>query len=550
MPGIFAYGVQTAGYRKFYNNTVDGLMSFGVKSGQTLSGTEVRNNIAATSNFTASGLTVSNNLTGDGQYVDRNARNYRLLPQSPAINAGMALPPYTDGFTGSAPDQGALEYNTPGFVAGALIRQTDVPTLNFSCTQDSGGATATCNIANLPLARKIPLDFKVQIGTASPSQNCLTTMNYTTHLGTAVCPGVPTGGQTGVQPILAQYPGGTMSPTGAIIDLGGGVVPPAPVLISPINGAITPLFPQYRWQAISGVSAYTITVVDMQSTQTVVNRTYPPTVCTGGTCSVTPSDPADRLTGNHTYAWYASAFGGGEWGPWSAPGLFLASVPPGQPTWISPSGIFVPNPPTLTPQYQWSKVDDTVLYYLVVFNLETFSLQFAQVFDYLANPSICSGTVCTVTPNVSGSTLINGVPYGVYVAALNYAGAGPWSAGVAFIPFVVPGIPVQGAPSGTQPSTPTYQWNKVQGATDYFISVLNSSGTQVFGQWVNSASTCATTPCQLQQPTALPVGAYSWFILSSNPAGMSAYSTGMSFSVTAPPSGPTATPPPAPTFVP
>lgn len=45
-------------------------------------------------------------------YTDKDA-DFRLKPASAAVDRGLALPNVTDGFTGSAPDLGALELGQP-----------------------------------------------------------------------------------------------------------------------------------------------------------------------------------------------------------------------------------------------------------------------------------------------------------------------------------------------------------------------------------------------------------------------------------------------------
>ncbi|HEY2587176.1 MAG TPA: carbohydrate-binding protein [Tepidisphaeraceae bacterium] len=47
--------------------------------------------------------------------------DYTLKPNSPAIDAGQVIPPYTNGYVGAAPDIGALEYGTTPFVSGAAL---------------------------------------------------------------------------------------------------------------------------------------------------------------------------------------------------------------------------------------------------------------------------------------------------------------------------------------------------------------------------------------------------------------------------------------------
>ncbi|HWE04723.1 MAG TPA: carbohydrate-binding protein [Tepidisphaeraceae bacterium] len=61
----------------------------------------------------------SHNMSNNGKFVDAAARNYNLLPGAPAIGSGMALPPYTNGYSGKGPDVGALPYGVADFSFGA-----------------------------------------------------------------------------------------------------------------------------------------------------------------------------------------------------------------------------------------------------------------------------------------------------------------------------------------------------------------------------------------------------------------------------------------------
>lgn len=221
-PGIFVFGkdLPGPGHRKIYNNTVDGVLSAGEKSDQTLIGTEYRNNIAMSFGLTNPNLSLSNNLLGEGGWVNRFGRDYGLRNDSVALNQGGLLPPYTDGYTGAAPDQGALEYGRIPFVAGALVRERDLAGLQASCEPNFPGTTATCTITNLPLGRKLANEFQLKIGTAGVAQNCLTPMNYLTNQGVGICKSVPTGGLSGVQPISVHLNGGWVT-LGSTVDLGG-----------------------------------------------------------------------------------------------------------------------------------------------------------------------------------------------------------------------------------------------------------------------------------------------------------------------------------------
>jgi parallel beta-helix repeat protein len=111
-----------------FNNTLDGFrasIGMGTHRPQDMTGTRIFNNI-----FTGRvprelpGAAVSHNITRemDPKFVDRARRDYRLQPDSPAIDAGRALPPHTDGFTGAAPDCGAFEHGRPAWTAGSTLR--------------------------------------------------------------------------------------------------------------------------------------------------------------------------------------------------------------------------------------------------------------------------------------------------------------------------------------------------------------------------------------------------------------------------------------------
>jgi hypothetical protein len=66
------------------------------------------------------GATLSNNILSgtDPQFVDPANNNYQLQHTSPAIAAGLVIPPYTNGYSGSAPDIGAYDHTKPPWKAG------------------------------------------------------------------------------------------------------------------------------------------------------------------------------------------------------------------------------------------------------------------------------------------------------------------------------------------------------------------------------------------------------------------------------------------------
>lgn len=110
---------------KIYNNTLAGLdTSVTTASNPNFSGTVFRNNIFTKKVNTASNASFSNNLNPgtDARFVNPGGANFQLSSSSPAINRGASISGYTNGYTGSAPDIGALEYGRPAFGAGANMR--------------------------------------------------------------------------------------------------------------------------------------------------------------------------------------------------------------------------------------------------------------------------------------------------------------------------------------------------------------------------------------------------------------------------------------------
>jgi hypothetical protein len=122
------------------------------------------------------------------------------------------------------------------------------------------------------------------------------------------------------------------------------------------------------------------------------------------------------------------------------------------------------------------------------------------------------------------------------VLALSLAGTAPvWAQ--------VPGTPVLISPSGPiTVTTPTYRWNAVPSANDYFLWVNNTTDPNntvtVIQQWQLSLA-CPGGVCSVTPSTALSVGGrYTWWIQARNAFGNGPWSPGMNFTVNPPPAGP------------
>ena len=113
---------------KVYNNTLAGTdTSINTSSNANFSGSVFKNNIFTKQVKSGGGASWSNNINPgtDARFVNPSGGNYQLRSNSPAINRGAHVSPYTNGYAGSAPDIGALEFGRPAFGAGANL-QIDV----------------------------------------------------------------------------------------------------------------------------------------------------------------------------------------------------------------------------------------------------------------------------------------------------------------------------------------------------------------------------------------------------------------------------------------
>jgi hypothetical protein len=317
--------------------------------------------------------------------------------------------------------------------------------------------------------------------------------------------------------------GSTTGPwsSGALFTVSGAAQPPAaPTLVSP-NGSISTVMPAYRWNAVSLATDYYLWIDGPSST--LLTQWYASSsVCSGQTCSVTPN-----LTLNPgAHRFWVQARNGSATGPWSAASFFTVTSsiqPPAAPTLISPSGATS----TTMPSYSWNAVSTATDYYLWVDGPSGNVLK-----QWYVSSSVCSGSTCSVTPNV---TLGSG-GHTWWVQARNSAGTGPWSAPKLFSLSMTPAAPTLIAPSGTlSTTTPTYSWNAVATATDYYLWVNGPSGT-VVQQWFAASSVCSAGICSAAPAVSLAMGAHRWWIQARNGAGDGPWSAYLDFQVNGVPS--------------
>ena len=140
-----------AQYNDIFNNTFvaasRGVATSGTKD---MLGTTFRNNIFTKQADIGSAAIQEANLysTTLPQFVDPAKGDYRLQASSPAIDMGIRLGAYTDGYTGAGPDAGAFEYGRSIWSAGASST-LQVP--DGSAPAAPQGLTATASAAGVLL---------------------------------------------------------------------------------------------------------------------------------------------------------------------------------------------------------------------------------------------------------------------------------------------------------------------------------------------------------------------------------------------------------------
>lgn len=221
-----------------YNNTLSGNIKLQGNGTRSVKGHVLQNNIADRmevgdlGDHDSADAVVDHNLfsnqgVGEDQwpgnlfesagFIDAANGNYGLLESSPAIDAGVPIPPITDGFEGSAPDLGALEYRGPNarlWSAGARILPEDLAALRLEVAVDSSG-TRKLHVVNIPTGRVLPDEFAVKLQ-ETVSHHLRYAFSITTHRATGIVrfdEEVP----NGVHPAFVSGDGGvTWIPVGQV----------------------------------------------------------------------------------------------------------------------------------------------------------------------------------------------------------------------------------------------------------------------------------------------------------------------------------------------
>lgn len=287
-------------------------------------------------------------------------------------------------------------------------------------------------------------------------------------------------------------------------------VPPAPVLVAPVNNAtnvsITPLL---DWEDVPGATSYRVQISTSPSFGTTV-------INVGGLTNSAYSVPGG-LTNNTTYYWRVNASNSGGAGLWSD--VWSFTTVPAAPS--APTLSYPPNGSTGIPvnvTLNWNDVPTATGYRAQV----SLNNSFTQiVFDELSSVS----QIPVPPGTLSGTT-----QYYWRVYASNVGGISPWSSVWSFTTAVAPpAAPVLISPpngsTGIAISGVTFDWNNSAGATSYRIQISTSSdfGTTFVNTVVGSSQYTHNNPPFANNTT------YYWRVNATNSGGTGQWSVVWSF---------------------
>lgn len=228
-----------------YNNSVDGEIKF--QGNGSMGGHDIRNNIGERLVLVGHGQSSSilrnnllfnqganaalwpGNIFGTPEFVSGTTANFYLQVTSDGIDAGETIPPVTDGFSGPAPELGALEYVGPDarvWSAGAIILPSDIPQLTIEVEVTALGEREI-HVRNIPEGRVLPDEFALKLGNVV-THHVAYAYSVGDHQATAIIKFLTTPPTEGSQPVAVSTDAGT-----TWIPMGNIQVPPPGVSVTP-----------------------------------------------------------------------------------------------------------------------------------------------------------------------------------------------------------------------------------------------------------------------------------------------------------------------------
>ena len=288
---------------------------------------------------------------------------------------------------------------------------------------------------------------------------------------------------------------------------------PSPVLNSPANGAtmVDPVGLQLNWSAVTNATSYRVRVSP--------DSTFA-TAAVDDSTLTSPFKTLDSLPRGVKYFWRVRAKNAAGMSVWTSPWNFTTVPPPilSVPTLISPASGSVNQ--SQRPTLVWSPVSGAATYHVQVSTDTNFS------FVVIADSTL-------VTPSKTIDSLPAGVKVFWRVRAKNAAGTSGWTTPWTFTTIMpsIPSVPSLVSPatgSSNQSRRPTVSWSSVGGATSYHVQVSANPGFTA----VIAVDSTLTVPFK-SLDSALSTGIlYFWRVRAKNAAGVSAWTSAWSFTVT------------------
>jgi hypothetical protein len=284
----------------------------------------------------------------------------------------------------------------------------------------------------------------------------------------------------------------------------------APMTFTGPTGAVGTPAPGYSWNAVPGALSYDLWVEPAGGSPVINTRVAASSVCQGSTCTATPR--TELANGAHSW-WVRPVYGIGP-GAWSIEGAITVSAAvPGAATVAWPlAGL----EGARTPAYRWNHVPASTWYQLWV--QPAGGAPLLQTWYFAGD--VCRGTRCSVTPS---NALTPGTSYTWWVQTWSSRGTGPWNsvAGTTFtVAATAPAGATQVAPTGAAASaTPTYTWNRVAGASWYYLWVNAVGQEPLVKIWYRAEDVCGTTTCTAAPAVNLAAGpTYEYWLQTFNDA--------------------------------
>jgi len=273
------------------------------------------------------------------------------------------------------------------------------------------------------------------------------------------------------------------------------LAPPAAITQTAPIGNISVRQPTFTWQAEANSASYHLLVQTGEGT-VLVDQTYAAaSVCSGATCSVTPTLDLSAWY----YSWYINGVGPGGTGPASGKD-FVVAIAPSAIVQTGPSGAYNGRNPVLT----WQRDRDAQNYGVAL--VTGSGTQLSN--QWYSAASVCTGNTCSLNLNLDLSSDY----YSWYIGAAGVGGSGPWT-GQHFYVTVLPTALTQTAPIGNITARqPTFSWQAQRDAGWYGVAIVNSAGSLLFQQWYARADICSGSTCSITPALDLDAGDYNWYV--------------------------------------